>query len=265
VGQWFSDSGVRFKAMFYSFAKTNETLKNFTPRKCTISTMTLCGKLDSEINVKHVFDTLKNADIYTYGITVPMEKPLKKGKSGTADFYNQMEVKAGTVSIKLFSNGSIHLTGGKSPIHFMDIMDRVCMALGMVMDETPALESASIEMINANFSAARILPLSVLRKALEDAGHAASYDPESYAGINAKIAVHAQVVTVVIFTTGSIIITGAKSPEHVSNVYNAVCIVIDTLELSAAVGALGKVSPAVLDTYTIVDGYSSRIAHLCMN
>jgi TATA-box binding protein (TBP) (component of TFIID and TFIIIB) len=251
--------------MFRLFAHTNVSLKTLQPRNCSVSTMTVCGKLNTDVHIERVVNFLKTGDLTDYGLSSPPDSPKKRPKS----FFNQLTIKSGTTSIKLFSNGSIHVTGAKSPIHFVDVMDRVCSALGHVVQaDPPVLESATISMINAVFCAAKVLPLRVLRQAFEDAGHVASYDPDSYPGINAKINAsetnEINRITVMIFTTGNVIISGAKSPEHVSKVYDIVCHVIDDLDVQMNDTAVPRcTSASVLDSYRISNGYSSRIANLC--
>lgn len=248
------DYGGRFKTMLKSFANTNRTLRHIKPTNCSVSTMTVCGKVDTPVDINAVMAL----DAEDYGLTVP-ESPTKRSKTPKT-FFNQLTIKSGTTSVKIFSNGAVHVTGVKSLVHFADVIDRVCMALGTVMDRQPGLESASISMINAIFCVACKLPLRTLRDAFEKAGHVASYDPDAYPGINAKI----NKITVMIFTTGNVIISGAKSPEHVSDVYDAVCIVIDSLGPAAA-RVRAATSTGNLDMYTIVNGYSSRIANLCID
>ena len=227
---------------------------------CSVSTMTICGKLDATVDVERVMEFITDRQDLA-GLSLGKKA---KGVDSNA-FYNQLTIKAGTTSIKIFRNGAIHVTGAKSVVHFVDVIDRVCTVLGNIMDTNPSLEEASISMINVIFCAARMLPLTVLRQALEDAGHPASYDPDAYPGVNAKVLE----ITVLIFTTGSVIISGAKTPEHVSDVYAIVCTVIDALPPAFPPTLKKKIIPtcsaANADVYSIVDGYSSRIAHLCID
>jgi TATA-box binding protein (TBP) (component of TFIID and TFIIIB) len=256
------ETGGRFKTMFRSFARTNDRVTAFTPMNCSVSTMTICGKLDATVDVDVVMDFITNRD-HSALAGLSLQKGKKTKGPDTSAFYNQLTIKAGTTSIKIFRNGAIHVTGAKSVVHFVDVIDRVCTVLGTIMEATPSLESASISMINVIFCAARTLPLTVLRQALEDAGHPASYDPDAYPGVNAKVLD----ITVLIFTTGSVIISGAKTPEHVADVYNVVCTIIDALPPAFPFkkAPIPTCTPANADVYSIVDGYSSRIAHLCID
>ena len=227
---------------------------------CTVSTMTICGKLDAPVDVDAVMDLITGKD---EGSLAGLSLGKKTKGVDSKSFFNQLTIKAGTTSIKIFRNGAIHVTGAKSVVHFVDVIDRVCTVLGHVMETNPSLESASISMINVIFCAARTLPLMVLRQAMEDAGHAASYDPDAYPGINAKVLE----ITVLIFTTGSVIISGAKTPEHVAEVYAIVTATIDALPpaVPKKKKPIPMCSPANADMYSIIDGYSSRIAHLCID
>lgn len=260
INAWTQDVASRFRAMFRSISTTNDALQNLQPCNCTVSTMTVCGKLDAPVPINNVLTHLQTNDL-AEGLTVP-DSPTKKHKGPANAFFNQLTVKAGNTSIKIFSNGAVHVTGVKSPQHFLDVVEKVCLALGQIITTAPFLEDASISMINAIFCAARSLPLVVLRQAFEDAGHAASYDPEIYPGINAKIASKTNALTtVMLFTTGNVIISGAKCPEDVASVYRTVCSVIDTLQPAAYTPRpLKYTSP---DDFEVLNGYVDKIAHLC--
>ena len=251
--------------MFRSFADTNDRLRRIKPKNCTVSTMTVCGKVSTVVDVDSIWNTMEDA-CQAFGLEMPPESPTKRNKGPARAFCNQFTVKSGSTSVKIFSNGSISVTGIRSPVHCADVLDRVCCALGHIGNtDPPDIESLRISMINANFCASARLPLRLLRQALEEAGHAASYDPDAYPGVNAKIAVQPSgTVTVMIFTSGNVIISGAKTPEHVAHVYQTVCTTIDSLEVKCNESTT-SCSPAVLDSYRIVDGYSSRLAYLCLN
>jgi TATA-box binding protein (TBP) (component of TFIID and TFIIIB) len=255
--------------MLRSFEATNEGLNVLIPLKCSISTMTICGKLSSTIRIADIAKRFIMDDILeSHGLALPVRSDKKKKP---ASFFNQLTLKSGTTSLKLFTNGAVQCTGAKSPIHFLDVVDRVCSALGAMQEmDPPVLESATISMINAIFSAGRDLPMRVLRLALEADGHRASYDPDSYPGINAKVCTSGadgRDVTVMIFSTGSVILSGAKCPEHVSEAYGIVCKIIDALP--ATKSPLNKkckqsFSKEQVDSYNIIGGYPARVAHLCI-
>ena len=51
--------------------------------------------------------------------------------------------------------------------------------------------------------------------------------------------------------------------SHIAQAYDTVCRVIDSLGLQTNASPVSNCSAGVLDMYTIVQGYSSRLAHLC--
>ena len=255
--------------MLRAIYETNKSLVNITPRNCTISTMTVIAMLDAGVCVQTIADALSTLDD-AHGLLLACDSPKKRkvdsGKSAKS-FFNQVEIMSGTTSVKVFSNGRIHATGIKSPVHFADIVLRVMSALEAIFDTVPSVKSITVPMINAIFCVARELPLRLLRDALAAAGYAASYDPDAYPGINAKITIGSAVneITVMMFTTGNVIISGAKTPQHISDVYEIVCRVIDDLNPQTAASPVSVcTAPSTVDAYTIVDGYSSRIRNLCL-
>jgi|Laugresbdmm110sd_1035091.scaffolds.fasta_scaffold06775_2 TATA-box binding protein (TBP) (component of TFIID and TFIIIB) len=261
--------------MLRDIYKTNESLINITPRNCTISTMTVIAMLDSGVCVQTIADALTTLDD-DFGLALAAESPKKRkvgGDSKTKSFCNQVEILCGTTSVKVFSNGRVHATGIKSPVHFADIVMRVMSGIEAIFGTAPQVKSITVPMINAIFCAARELPLRLLRDALVETKTVkyASYDPDHYPGINAKIAVSSQTseitseITTMLFTTGNVIISGAKSPEHISDVYATVCHVIDALNPQTAASPVAScVVPSTIEAYNIVDGYSSRIRNLCL-
>lgn len=260
------DLGSRFKTMFETIAKRNLSMR-IKPKNCSVSTMTISGKLDSPVDIDSIVQTMQTSvDFYGLSMADANDSPAKRAKAAPSKaFFNQLTVKSDSTSIKIFSNGAVHVTGARNLVHFLDIIDRVCTALGSLMTTQPLLESASISMINATFGARRLLPLQIMRQAFENAGHAASYDPETYPGINAKILVSEKVVTVLVFTTGNVIISGAKTPEHVSDVYCVVCAIINSLPTPKEQMKKAATNVSNLDNYKIIDGYSSKLVNLCID
>ena len=259
--------------MLRAIYATNESLVNITPRNCTISTMTVIAKLSSGVCVQTIADALTSLDD-DFGLALASDSP-KKRKVAPPDsktvksFCNQVEILCGTTSVKVFSNGRIHATGIKSPVHFADIAMRVMSAIESIFGTAPQVQSITVPMINAIFCAARELPLRLLKNALSEAPTVknASYDPDSYPGVNAKINVGSEgsEITTMLFTTGNVIISGAKSPEHISDVYATVCRVIDDLNPQTAASPVAVCTvPSTIAAYDIINGYSTRIRNLCL-
>lgn len=165
-------------------------------------------------------------------LTEVKSKPRKR-KQSTA-FYNQITICHGRKSVKVFNNGSMHITGCTSPTEFVDVASTVCALLGDVAGlESKAgtegihLTDFSIQMINLNFAAGTHVYLKRLRDVCTSMGFVASYDADVYPGLNVKLPVDGQRVTVLIFRSGKIIITGAKKSCHLQQAHEIITRVLD--------------------------------------
>src|SRR5210317_988822 len=108
-----------FTQMFRQIGVTNHrVLHSFTPKRCTISTMTIQGTLNKGIPV----ETIKS-----HGNL--MRQNGLRIQTNSKDFNNQVTVKSGNASIKIFTNGRVHCTGSQSLVFFIECMDRLCRTL----------------------------------------------------------------------------------------------------------------------------------------
>lgn len=206
---------------------------NLMPTKATISTMTITASL----NVRRVCrDSVMIALslIEGDGPLRTSEKPAKRRR--TSVFFNQVTIRHGTKSVKVFDNGSMHVTGCTSPTEFLTISSAVCALLGDVAGvETKdgtrvTVTGFDVQMINLNFGAGRQLFLRELRDKCAALGYTASYDADTYPGLNVKIPVANRRITVLIFKSGKIILTGAKTGEELERAHAAIMAVLDNVD-----------------------------------
>ena len=254
-----NDTSREFAEMYDAVDETNRRLVRFCPRRVVVTTMTMCGMLGEFVEQKLPVDKI-DGDLY--GI----ENPRKRSRSGKS-FYNQRSLNSGTVSMKVSPNGRIHATGLKSPVQFIDIVDRVCSALAEHTTLPPLGESASIECLNVTLFSAKRLPLARLREVFRERGYTSMYTPDSFPGVKIYVPIENRTIAVHIFSTGTINILAAKRPSDISTAYEVVFSTLDDLEelTIEARPPLTNVSANVLDSYSIIDGYSSRIYYLCMH
>ena len=158
----------------------------------------------------------------------------KRKRKRTAEFFNQVTMRHGTKSIKVFGNGSMHFTGCTSLQQFAHIAEEVCAMLRDVagIEATDGMEDLHlvdfcIQMINLNFGAGRSLHLQGLRDRCTELGYVASYDADMYPGLNVKVPVGERRVTVLLFKSGKVIITGAKTPSELEQAYVMITDVLD--------------------------------------
>jgi TATA-box binding protein (TBP) (component of TFIID and TFIIIB) len=175
------------------------------------------------------------------------KRKAKKRKAPEADsrdpeFYNQVTLQHGTKSIKVFKNGSLQVTGCKSPLQFLGIAEDMCRfmeddaGMGSMMGHIHVTDFR-VQMINLNFEVGTALYLALLRDMFISKGHMASYDADVYPGLNVKLRLQTgAMVTVLVFRSGKLIITGAKTAPDMEAAYSQVMLVLEEFVAREKVG-----------------------------
>jgi TATA-box binding protein (TBP) (component of TFIID and TFIIIB) len=123
-------------------------------------------------------------------------------------------------SVKLFPNGKIHVTGSSTPMEGLEIIQDIQKIVDEVFPETTKRPVSPMEtqMINATFR----LPHGIDQMALLDLYKKhknfvkkTSYSPETYSAVKAKMFN----MTVSVFKTGSIVMSGAKNFKDIAMAY----------------------------------------------
>lgn len=206
------------------------TFRRLRPTRATISTMTITASL----NVKRV---CKDSMVIALSL-VDGDGPLTTAKTHkrkrTAVFFNQITLRHGTKSVKVFYNGSMHVTGCTSPMQFADIASAVCAFMANVAgvetvdgDSNVRVTGFDIQMINLNFGAGSQLHLQSLRDRCAARGYQASYDSDMYPGLNIKVPVGDRHATILMFKSGKVIITGAKSARELEEAHTLITAMLD--------------------------------------
>lgn len=186
-------------------------------------------------------DNMTNRSIIT-------KKKTKKEKKKKKIFYNQVSLAVMVpskdkkpVNMKLFTNGSIQMTGCKTIDNAIDTLITMFEELKKVkavinydkkeIEEKPFvsdvtklklsnIKNLSIAMINSNF----VVPFKINRdnlyRQLFVDKYNCTYDPEVHACVNIKHEQPDKKVSIFVFERGSVIVTGAKTCTHVANAYN---------------------------------------------
>lgn len=150
----------------------------------------------------------------------------KRGKVKKS-FFNQITLNFKDInkkSIKIFSNGKLQLTGLTSQYECIHVSDYVVALLNYILPQTPgiAITKSYIGMLNSNFSVLYNIDLVKFNKILQQNGNCFSvYNPESYPAINLKIYLdeNERSLSVFIFGTGNIVITGSKTLQEMQSAY----------------------------------------------
>jgi len=211
----------------------------------SISTMTVCFNFDQAINLRLLHTQLSNLVDTKYSPGSKKSKVSKK--KGTDSFYNSFVINLSmvdrstsifsNVNIFIFPNGKVKATGVKTVNTINVLVDELIEIIisveGSVNDPVSfKAENIKIEMINSNFTIKPNRPgigWCLRQQGLKDLlvnnyGLSATFSSLSrYPGINLKIpsqTVPGKQVSLLIFRSGSIIITGAKNPNDIFNSYN---------------------------------------------
>lgn len=234
------------------------------PDELLISTMTITGSFETTFNIENIgkyLDLNQNGIVTVkYGnddnsirtLLVKKRRNKKKTKK-TGSFYNQVTlvVKSGKfnpVNIKIFKNGAIQLTGCKSIEHIFSSLNVVCDELkkikGLYNPTTVKIErkpfvtnitkinvedvkNLRIRMINSNFKLGFKIDRDVLFKIINDMNVQCIYEPCVHACVNIKYNYKdTDQISIFVFESGSIIITGAKSKDHIYKAYEFITKII---------------------------------------
>jgi TATA-box binding protein (TBP) (component of TFIID and TFIIIB) len=181
---------------------------------------------------------------------------------------NQLELAIGHKAVKLFRNGSVHATGCRTHYEFIVALESVCRALTATLaDEAPPARPIGygIQMIQANFAVGCDLDLGALQLLFLEHVSFASYEPDTHPGLSVRLEGD-DGCTCILFRSGKVQITGAKSPAAVARGYETVCALLDTAPPEACAVVEGYVAPASRSKHRItqfVAGYPSNAYFLC--
>lgn len=252
---------------YEDFIKENPNLLKLDPtdfpEDLNISTITLVCKVPSCFNTLAIakyfplFPNLiqtvkcgKNGE-YFRSLNPDMKKRIQrkkvenkmeqKGKSVCRNFYNQVTIvvetgKCSKISVKLFNNGSIQLTGCKNISTSLWALNEIFRLLkqplpeNIVCDEKEEksyvpldvflnisdLYDFHIVMINSDFRIGFSIDREKLFHLLQSEKYTCSYDASRYAGViirhisdSQKLEQNAHEISIMVFSEGAIIITGS--------------------------------------------------------
>lgn len=231
----------------------------YTP--INISTMTICFNFNQHIELSILKEVLDEKLLVSYK---PGSKKSKiKKKKGTDSFYNSFDIKLtfvdrstepmifSNVSIFIFPNGKVKAAGIRTTNTIKVMIDELIEVIKYVNEinknkdlmivkniETFTSENVKIQMICSDF---KIKPIKEdcdgwcikqedLKNILVSHGYSATFSTLSrYPGINLKYPSKMELnkqISLLIFRSGSIIITGAKYAEDISESYKFITNII---------------------------------------
>ena len=126
--------------------------------------------------------------------------------------------------MKIFPNGSMQLTGATDPKEGKSIFKQAVKVVKSAMnidDSNTDYDKIRIAMINTNFCMGFTLDLDAVNELFKDEGHQTSYTPDTYSAVTTRFfpIEGRKRVTVNIFNSGSVIVTGAESLKEITAAY----------------------------------------------
>lgn len=195
---------------------------NPKPSYLSLTTITSTFKLDSEIDVHDLKQKMKDSPFF-----------IKKKDDGKVfewhikenKFFNQITCEYvddfSKKSIKFFPNGSIHVTGCANIVDCHRVMKQVVFCIKHYTGKVVSANDLKILMINANFTMNHMLNLGTVFSISEKMGCTVSFKPEIYSAVKLKFVPgpNMKKITASVFSSGCILITGAKTLAEITASY----------------------------------------------
>ena len=181
---------------------------NYETSFVQITTITFTAKFNVPLDLDRVRTLFKTpVQLLTQGLHIT---PFRWEESNNSDkFYNQVSIRnhgdTNNKSVKLFPNGSMQCTGCTDIDDCHRVVDQVSLMLGLERPEP------CIHMINTNFFMRGKINLVQAYEQLLLDGYKVSFDPDRYCAVKVKV----ENVSCSIFSTGNVIMTGAKSIQEI--------------------------------------------------
>lgn len=206
------------------------------PPDITISTITIHCKIDIKFNILNLINHWPKNNPY---VIIHNTKKRNNNKKNNM-FFNQVPIniniskKNKPISIKLFTNGTIHLTGCKSIHNVTDALNVLFNELKSIQSEfefvddlsslkVENLKQVKIAMINSNFTMPFNIDRTKLFECLKKDKITSSYDSLIHAGVIIRHTTSIndnKIITILVFEKGAIIITGARNYQQILSAYN---------------------------------------------
>lgn len=186
-------------------------------------------------------DTSKKLDLDRMKLVFRKMKhlPIKGGgcwRRFYSTFYNQITIgyedSLSVKKVKIFPNGSLQIAGCRDPYDCKRFINQLQLILKWIYNVSVPEDSFKIVMINSNFSLNHIVNQNAVFSVFRSKpGFSVSFDPDRYSAVKMKFSPvrNGKQVTISIFSSGSIIITGAQTLQEVFEAYKTI---MDTVNVS---------------------------------
>jgi TATA-box binding protein (TBP) (component of TFIID and TFIIIB) len=230
---------------------------NQIPKNVSVSTTGVTFELGVIVNLKYIFKLVKLNDILVgmkYKNEVKQTEEVNM-KISEKTFNNQLTMKLKIaedkfVSVKIFLNGSIQIAGSKSieqinksieclikilkKRYFVESLNE---EIHLVESYNFAIKDFKINMINSNFYVNYKINIENLYPLVTKRGVKARFEPLSHRCVNIKFVPETnkdtdKPISIFVFESGSIIITGARNGNNIKAAYEFIMNVLDENSLT---------------------------------
>lgn len=190
--------------------------------RTTTITLTSCHLREQGVTIdpdviRNIFYKLKTIPIYLNKRSTPFE-----WRVFYSDFYNQVSIgytdQLSTKKVKVFPNGSLQVAGCADMDDCSRFVAQLRFLLNMVYKVDIPAESFRVVMYNGYFSLNHQVNVYNFIDTLEAKSIQYSYDPDRYAAVKVKL----NRVTVSVFVSGSVLVTGTKSIREAMDTYKLI-------------------------------------------
>jgi TATA-box binding protein (TBP) (component of TFIID and TFIIIB) len=204
---------------------------NGDPSWIRITTITITSKI-----LDFVFDTQKFKENFRKigKVLIRHEGTNFSGfewSMSETSFYNQVTVsyrdKYSNKSVKIFPNGSVQAAGCSNLMDCHRVIAMLAEVIRVVfnLESKPTLAPPTVQMINTNFSLNSSVHLvKIIRKFSTNSNFFVTFDPEKYSAVKIKFQPGKDMkkVTCSIFSTGKVIVTGARTLKEIVAAYDII-------------------------------------------
>lgn len=201
------------------------------PSWIKITTITMVSKYMHEIDIPKLKEVFKNK-IINVDMENSKEKNTFKWSMKPTTFYNQITLvytdDFSTKSIKVFPNGSLQVAGCSDLFDCKRIISELCLLFETYLGTTSVapIDTFRVVMVNSNYSLNYNINLMKTVAQFEKYPDIfkVSFEPDRYSAVKIKFkpAEEMKEITVSIFGTGKIIITGAETLKEIVYAYNII-------------------------------------------
>jgi TATA-box binding protein (TBP) (component of TFIID and TFIIIB) len=226
----------------------NQIPEDLRPSWVKMSTITMLSRFDCDLDVERIekaFKMVKKIRLVPAGSKdlrfrfVVSEKGVKfnceaggiEWRRKYTSFYNQVSLtytdSYSTKSVKVFPNGTVHVTGCTNLFECRDVMEQVKTLFQIILNwsEPIPFSDPQILMINSNFSLnCEVDQYELIDRLRQHKMFKITFTPEKYSAVKVKFKPlpDMKLVTVMIFRTGNIVINGAVTLKEVAYAYKVI-------------------------------------------